>query len=107
MLALEDYLAFVDSVSGMSDEEYVAMNKKVDEEKEASVDRIEINILENIKYAALEKDFEVVNSNMEELQKYEYEGEDKEFIEVLIEAVNGKSIETIDELITTYIDLKI
>ena len=107
LLALEDYLAFVDSVSGMSDEEYVAINKRNDEEKEASVDRIEINILENIKYAALEKDFEVVNSNMEELQKYEYEGEDKEFIEVLIEAVNGKSIETIDELITTYIDLKI
>jgi len=109
LLLLEDYIAFADSVSGMSDEEYANLNKKSEEPapEEDKNERISIEVLENIKYAALEGDFDKADADMEELSSKTYTGEDNEFIEVLQEAVKSRTVETIDELVTTYIDLKI
>lgn len=115
LLVIEDYISYIESVSGMTDEEYAQRNareheRESDNVKDCDEDRalnsIDFNILEQIKYAALENDFETVDNAMDELLKNEYTGENGEFIEVMYEAVNARAVDTIDELVTAYIDLK-
>lgn len=122
---LEEYKAFVDSVSDMTDEEYMRSKKleaEADRESEEAVKSaaskknnddikekcqgIDIIRLENIKYIALEGEYEEVRQELAILEKNEYYGEDKDFIEVLKKAIADEDSKAIDELVTTYIDLK-
>lgn len=116
--ALERYLEFVDSMSGITDEEYAARRAevknaednaeetKIVKEKSVAIEGIDVSVLETIKYAALENDLDTVYKCMDELMTSTLKGEDKEFMQVLKEAVDKKEIETITELIGTYMDLK-
>jgi hypothetical protein len=47
-----------------------------------------------------------VEQNIHKLLSVEYTGEDREFVLVLRDSVAEKNIEGIDELVTTYMDLK-
>lgn len=122
LLTIEEYIAFRDEVSGMTDEEYA--RKKMEQNKDFSVEEnieadheveavsesvtasISLDVLETIKYHALMNSFKEVEEEMKTLMKKEYSGEDKEFVVVLQGAVNRHDINEIDDLITTYFDLK-
>ncbi|MBE5945669.1 MAG: response regulator [Lachnospiraceae bacterium] len=106
ILAVEDYMDFIDGLSGVSDEELSQRNQAEKESKKEEKQVIDFTILESIKYSSLEKDFEEVDKYMNELAANEYKGDDNEFISVLKEAIEARNIETIDELVTTYMDLK-
>ncbi|MGN0435461.1 MAG: response regulator, partial [Wujia sp.] len=103
MSAIEEYLEYVENVTGISDEEYAL--RKQQEKENAVSDTIDITRLENIKYAALDGDYDTVAKELEELAHKEYSGEDKEFMVVLKESVEAQNTAVIDEIITTYIDL--
>lgn len=110
LLAVEEYISYMDSVSGFSDEEYAAQKAKEREQQEKSdetVNMIPMDVLETMKYDALAGEFDSVEENMNILLKGQYTGEDNEFIIVLGQAVKDKNIQVIDELITTYFDLKV
>ncbi len=132
--ALENYLQFIDSISGISDEEYssrrasldknynydeeIDNNYKNDAEKtdtdvantevvnSDNIVQIDISTLEEIKYCALDNDFENVDINLKKLMSVSYKGEDAEFMKVLKDAVEKREVEVINELIGTYMDLK-
>lgn len=119
LIVIEDYISYIENVSRISDDTYAKINEvenssviedemadvyEFSDENLASI--IDFAILEQVKYAALENDYDTVNNSMKILLDDEFTGENKEFIEVLIAAVNDRSAETIDELVTTYIDLK-
>ena len=98
---------FINGQSSVTDEEYSQRNqieKKTDKEDKQVID---ISVLESIKYSALENDFETVDKFMTQISIDDYRGDDKEFLAVLIEAVESRKIEVIDELVTTYMDLKL
>lgn len=63
--------------------------------------------LEDIRIYALDGEFEEVSLMIQDLEKNGANGDDAEFLAVLKEAVANENIETIQELITTYIDLKV
>ena len=107
LLAIEEYVDFINGQSSVSDEEYSQRNqieKKTDKEDKQVID---ISVLESIKYSALENDFDAVDKFMTQISIDDYRGDDKEFLAVLIEAVESRKIEVIDELVTTYMDLKL
>lgn len=145
LLTLEEYIAFRDEVSGMTDEEYFAKTKQQnevlqDESQEKSQEKVQgetqdklqeiktaevavrsgessdneeqamasisLDILESIKYHALMNSFREVEEEMRHIMETEYVGEDKEFVVVLKGAVERHDVAAIDELITTYFDLK-
>ncbi|MBQ8412036.1 MAG: hypothetical protein IJX12_00215 [Lachnospiraceae bacterium] len=110
LFAIEEYIGFIDSISGMSDEEYALRNSnKNDETTETKLlQEGEIfQYLENIKTFATSEDYAEVSSIMNELHAYNLEGEDKEFIEALNEVVSNKEQEGIIELVNTYYALKL
>ena len=118
---IENYVKFIESVSGMTDEEYASMasgennvsygNNNVDakgqEDEILAPDSIDFHLLETIKYAALEGNYEVVDDTINKIFSCNIVGEDREFIEVLKQAIDKRSLEEIDELVTTYMDLKL
>lgn len=139
LLTLEEYIAFRDEVSGMTDEEYAAKVLQQNEEQQekeqeqqvqqeqreqmASQDlehapesmeteknndfaSISLDLLETIKYHALMNSFNEVDTLMNQIMEKEYVGEDQEFVVVLKGAVDRHDVAAIDELITTYFDLK-
>lgn len=121
---IEEYQLFVETVSGMSDEEYrrnkriieadsntskentVEENIQEDNKDETKAQSIDIIRLENIKYTALDGEYDAVKEELAILEQVEYVGEDKEFMDVLKKAIANEETSVIDELITTYIDLK-
>ncbi len=106
LLCLEEYISFIEGQATMSDEEYSQKMQAEKESNKSGKQVIEISILESIKYSALENDFKEVDKFMNMLLEGEYKGDDKEFLSVLKEAVEARNIEVIDELVTTYMDLK-
>ena len=134
LLLIEEYLSYIESVSGMTDEEYALRNAKEQElsleeletnmeeyvaegqenviiendlvEDNNAISVIDIDILRIIKDSASAGDFDMLDDKFEELLECSYGGEDREFIEVLKEAVVARNVDTISELVTTYIDLK-
>jgi CheY-like chemotaxis protein len=101
-----EYISFVDEISGMTDEEYAEkLNKTEETKQEPEVVTVDINILEDIKHAALEGDFRMVLDYMNILQGVEYSGEDKDFMDVLEDAVLNENAADVEQLVTTYIDL--
>ncbi len=114
LLAIAEYMDYMESVAGMTDEEYA--KKKEEEmtkeeltqtEDDKDTSSVSIELLENIKYAALDNDFDTVEKNLHRLLSVEYTGEDREFVLVLRDMIMEKNIEGIDELVTTYMDLKV
>ena len=106
LLFIEDYIDFLDTKSGTGEED--SSKRKTDiQDSQNKNESIDIKLLENIKYAALEGDFENAQNTMNTILTKEYTGEDKEFIEVLKQAVDKKDVPVIDELIGTYMDLKL
>lgn len=120
LAVLGEYLDYIDSLSGITDEELSQKNtrehqetdinsEKVEEHDKEQIiqaDVIDIQILKDIKDAALNDKHTIIEEKANELHKYKYSGEDAEFIEVLQEAIDSKAKDTIAELVTTYIDLK-
>jgi CheY-like chemotaxis protein len=116
--AIGSYVEYVNELSGMTDEEYAErLNRKHTEEDNAEnsgeksdvnsdASPVDINLLEDIKYAAMDGDFQMVLDYMNILQGVEYTGEDKDFMDVLEDAVLNENVADIDQLVTTYIDLK-
>ena len=72
--------------------------------EEQAMASISLDILESIKYHALMNSFREVEEEMRHIMETEYVGEDKEF--VVKGAVERHDVAAIDELITTYFDLK-
>lgn len=110
LFAVEEYISFMESVSGFSDEEYAAKKAEERERQEEAGEKLNImpmDVLETIKYDALEGAYERVEENMQVLLNGKYTGEDKELLDVLNQAVRDRNIPVIDELITTYFDLKV
>lgn len=120
-----DYVNYIDELSGMTDEEYAEKNSMshTEEEKKIAgeeldatdsvqidmtdIGTVDIDMLEDIKYAALDGDFKMAEEYLDILMGTEYVGENKEFMEVLVKAVSEKNVSDIEQLVTTYIDLKL
>ena len=110
---IHEYLEFIDEVSELSDEEYQKKYKGVVEEE----DELEIDLgnipsegifgeLESMKKSALADDFVEVNNAMNRLLSYEYEGEDRDFMDALYDVVSSGDKDSVVELVDTYIALK-
>lgn len=110
LLVMEEYIAYIDSVSGISDEEY-AQRKARENEQEANLESekdagINLQVLEAIRLDALAGEFARVDENIDALLSKEYGSEDSEFMEVLTDAVADRDVSVVDELVTTYFDLR-
>ncbi len=108
-----EYLTFIEEVSGLSDEEYENKYKNLDESKEDVVIDISdipsdgiFGELEAMKRSAQAEDFTEVNNAMNRLLSYEYEGEDKEFMDALYDVVSSGDKDAVVELVDTYMALK-
>ncbi len=108
-----EYLSFIEEVSGLSDEEYEKKYKNTStEEDELEIDLSQISgdgifgELETMKSSALAEDFDEVNNAMNRLLSYEYEGEDKEFMDALYDVVSSGDKDAVVELVDTYMALK-
>lgn len=120
LLLIEDYLSYIESISGMTDEEYALKSANGHEQIADQTDMpdvedltyavdvsvIDIDIIEVIKAVVSAGDFEEADNKVNELLGYSYGGEDREFIEVLKAAVDKRDAEAVEELVNTYIDLK-
>ena len=111
LLAIEEYVSYMDSVSGMSDEEYAEQKAKEREQREEkhtddNQDSIDMSLLEILVTDSKNGDYESVIKTIELMDSKRYMGEDAEFIVVLKEAVDKRDSAMISELVTTYFDLK-
>ena len=111
LLAIEEYVSYMDSVSGMSDEEYAEQKTKEREQREEkhtddNQDSIDMSLLEILVTDSKNGDYESVIKTIELIDSKRYMGEDAEFIVVLKEAVDKRDSAMISELVTTYFDLK-
>lgn len=105
LLAVEDYNAFVDSVSGAKDDDYQEKNNDMTDTDLAERD-IAI-CLENIKSALGADDFEKCNVIMDRLLSLKTQGEDREFIAALNDLLREQNKAGTEELISTYFALKL
>ena len=62
--------------------------------------------LEAMKNNALSSNMEEVNNSMNRLLSYEYEGEDRDFMDALYDVVASGDKDAVVELIDTYMALK-
>lgn len=120
LTSVEKYLKYVESVAGITDEEYIARKKNSKaafqgEEKNAGtagegekpVDLlIDLTRLENIKYLAFDDEYDEIWLELGKIKGNQYMTEDEEFINVLEAAIKEKATAKIDELVTTYMNLK-
>ena len=118
LLMIEDYIGYMYSVSGMTDEEYAKMHKRQKEEelekeaeeksetKAAEKEGIDATLLEDIRLAALDGDLSLMHEKAELMSGRKLVGEDADFMEALKDAVDREDVPAIDELVTTYKDLK-
>ena len=111
LLAIEEYVSYMDSVSGMSDEEYAEQKAKEREQREEkhtddNQDSIDMSLLEILVTDSKNGYYESVIKTIELIDSKRYMGEDAEFIVVLKEAVDKRDSAMISELVTTYFDLK-
>lgn len=107
------YLAYINEVSDLTDEEYERLYKNDHSDSgEINIEDIEssengiFGELEGLKSCALNKDEAGVNNMMNRLLSYEYEGEDKDFMDALYDVVSSGDNDAIVELVDTYIALK-
>ena len=108
--SIQEYLEFVDTVTGMTDEEYnqkLAENKSFDEAEGGAGTTLNEETLESIKQYAVDNDFELLDATMEMISTMEFEGEDKDFLDALAEVVTARDRDAIVELVTTYVNLKL
>lgn len=110
LLVLEEYIAYIDSVSGISDEEYAQRKAKEGEQESGAESEkdtgINLRILETIRLDALAGEFGRVDDNIDVLLSREYGSEDADFMDVLTDAVADRNVSSVDELVTTYFDLR-
>lgn len=110
LLAVEDYVTFADTVSGMSDEEYATKHSGRNEgeakEDGAKEDMDIFRMLEEIKNYAQQDDYNTTNELLDVLVSFDLEGEDMDFAEALREVVSKKDKDGIVELVNTYFALK-
>ncbi len=108
--SLEEYLEFVDRQSGMTDEEYAAKvyheQQKKEAEKDILQEKIDCDILRKMQEFIEGQDIDGIKECLNEINVFNYGSEDKDFISVLTEAVEGSDYETMKELVATYINLK-
>ncbi len=107
------YLAYINEVSDLTDEEYERLYKNDHSDSdEINIEDIEssdngiFGDLEGLKSCALNKDETGVNNMMNRLLSYEYEGEDKDFMDALYDVVSSGDNDAVVELVDTYIALK-
>ncbi len=104
---LYNYLVFIEDVSNMTDEEYIKKYKNADDTCEEEISKEGIfEDLNTLKARAAEEDFEQVDKIMNRLLSFEYEGEDRDFMEALYNVVAEHQKEDIIELVNTYFALK-
>ena len=109
---INEYLTFIDDVSGLSDEEYERKYKNPEGEEDIDIDLSQISSegifgeLESMKQNALKDNMEEVNNSMNRLLSYEYEGEDRDFMDALYDVVNSGDKAAVVELVDTYMALK-
>lgn len=110
---INEYLTFINEVADLTDEEYEQRYKNGQlQEDELEIDISNISSdgifgeLKAMKSAAKESDFDEVNNSMNRLLSYEYEGEDKEFMDALYDVVSSKDKDAVIELVDTYMALK-
>lgn len=111
-----EYLSFIEEVSGLTDEEYEKLYKNSTESQEETQD-MELDLsqipsdgifgeLELMKKSALASDMDEVVNSMNRLLSYEYEGEDREFMDALYDVVSSSDMDAVVELVDTYMALK-
>ncbi len=110
-----EYLTFIEEVSGLTDDEYDRLYRNPENigqeidasqiKSEGSVNGIFIE-LELMKASAIAGNLDEVANSMNRLLSYEYEGEDKEFMDALYDVVNSGDNSAIVELVDTYMALK-
>lgn len=110
---IHEYLTFIEEVSGLSDEEYERKYKNQEsDDGDLQIDLSQIPAngifaeLEAMKNNALSSNMEEVNNSMNRLLSYEYEGEDRDFMDALYDVVASGDKDAVVELIDTYMALK-
>ncbi len=110
---INEYLTFLEEVSGLTDEEYEKRYKNPDgaaEEAEIDFNNIPsggiFGELEIMKQNAVAGNLDEVNNSMNRLLSYEYEGEDRDFMDALYDVVSSGDKDAVVELVDTYMALK-
>ncbi|MBE5952841.1 MAG: response regulator [Lachnospiraceae bacterium] len=111
---IHEYLTFIEEVSGLTDEEYEKLYIHSGEEEELDISQIQSEKsgngifaeLELMKNSAVAGELDEVRNAMNRLLSYEYEGEDKEFMDALYDVVSSGDKDAIVELVDTYMALK-
>ncbi|MBQ9610333.1 MAG: response regulator [Lachnospiraceae bacterium] len=105
--AIGEYINSIDDLkkTKQHEEEEIINSEEIysEERKSESIDKTLLNKLDE---SLATNDSKTLNKIMTDILKYNYEGEDGEFIVVLKETIDDNDIEKARELITTYLDLK-
>lgn len=99
------YIDFMESVSGMTDEEYAKKHSKDSETGSEIV--LNVSLLEEMAEHAKESDFEFLDTCVEGLHNVELDPDDEGFVSALAEVVSNKDVDAICDIISTYISLKL
>ncbi len=110
---IHEYLTFIEEVSELTDEEYDRLYRH-SEDTDIDVSQVQsagssegiFAELELMKRSAMASQLDEVGNAMNRLLSYEYEGEDKEFMDALYDVVSSGDKDAIVELVDTYMALK-
>lgn len=120
---LAEYILYVENLNGATKEKEDFMTQTVEEKDYTPTDSsdsdddkqeqllveagsVDLDMLEDIKYAALDGDYKMASEYLDILQNLEHQETDKGFIENLGKAIAEENVEDVDYLISTYIDMK-
>ena len=81
------------------------INTKDSQQGKETADTIDVALLKSIREKAKNNDFDGLIQDFNEINCFEYTGENKEFVNVLLEFIEAKNVEAIIDIVGTYIEL--
>ena len=81
------------------------INTKDAQQGKETADTIDVALLKSIREKAKNNDFDGLIQDFNEINCFEYTGENKEFVNVLLEFIEAKNVEAIIDIVGTYIEL--
>ncbi|MDE6024329.1 MAG: response regulator [Lachnospiraceae bacterium] len=100
---IHEYIKYIEAASEVETEE-----EQVDtEDKTIIANGLDMELLEEMQKNVKSGKFELLHECINELEKIELDGDDRGFVTALDEVVAEKNVEAINDLITTYISLKL
>lgn len=103
---ISEYIMFMNDISGMTDEEY-AGRRADDKEKKENIEGISVELLEQMQQSLNEENYRFIDECIASLMDIELDGDDRGFVEALADVAARREADAIEDLIATYISLKL